>query len=413
MWKAETDIMFKDYKLKNFNFKVLLYVLVLCGISYFAIQSAVTGTANEGLDRKQLYGIAFGLSVVAVMTFVDYHLYMKFFWVFHLINMGLLVATKFFGISRNNAKRWLKLGIQIQPSELSKILLIIVMAALLTKFSDKINKWWTILISVTVSGMAWALIADQPDLSTTIVCVFVFCCMYYLAGLNYKWVGSILAVGGVGAAYLFWAVMTGNMSEKILKTYQQNRIRSFIDKTFDKDLWRQQENSIMAIGSGGLFGKGLNNDSYMSVKNGNFLSEDQTDFIFTIVGEEMGFIGTCAVILLLALLVFECFRVAGKAKDLSGKLLAGGVGSLIAVQSCVNIAVVTGSICNTGLPLPFVSYGLSSLLSLFIGIGLVMNVSMQRPDRDAKQQEFISKQQEQQQKQQQRAQSGAADNGGK
>ena len=139
----------------------------------------------------------------------------------------------------------------------------------------------------------------------------------------------------------------------------------------------QQQNSIMAIGSGLLWGKGLNNDTVFSVKNGNFIPEPQTDFIFAVAGEELGFVGSAAILILLFLIVFECILTGRKAKDLSGRLICGGVAVWVGFQTFVNICVVTGLMPNTGLPLPFVSYGLTSLVSLFIGIGLVLNVGLQ------------------------------------
>ena len=134
----------------------------------------------------------------------------------------------------------------------------------------------------------------------------------------------------------------------------------------------------MAIGSGMLQGKGLNNNTLASVKNGNFLSEEQTDFIFAVIGEELGFIGCIAVIVLIALTVYECLIMAARAKDLMGSLLCVGLASLLAFQSFANIAVATGILPNTGLPLPFISYGVSSLLSVYLGVGVVMNVGLQR-----------------------------------
>ena len=139
----------------------------------------------------------------------------------------------------------------------------------------------------------------------------------------------------------------------------------------------QQTNSEMAIGSGGLWGKGLNNDREDSVKNGNYISEAQTDFIFTIVGEELGFVGTMSVICLIALVTFECFYMGAHAPDMAGRIICCGIGGIIGFQSFVNMGVATRLLPNTGLPLPFVSYGLSSLLSLMAGMGVVFNVGLQ------------------------------------
>ena len=139
----------------------------------------------------------------------------------------------------------------------------------------------------------------------------------------------------------------------------------------------QQLNAMMAVGSGQLFGKGLNNDAVDSVKNGNYISEPQTDFIFAVAGEELGFIGAVCIVLLLLIITVECLRTAKKAKDLSGQLVCVGMASLVGFQSFVNISVVTGLMPNTGLPLPFVSYGLTSLVTLYLGIGFVLNVGLQ------------------------------------
>ena len=140
----------------------------------------------------------------------------------------------------------------------------------------------------------------------------------------------------------------------------------------------------MAIGSGQLFGKGLNNNTLASVKNGNFLSEEQTDFIFAVIGEELGFIGCIVVLLLYAVVVYECLYLAGKAADLEGKVICTGMGVLIAFQGFANIAVATGIFPNTGLTLPFISYGVSSLLSFYCGIGLVLNAGLQRTGREVR-----------------------------
>lgn len=143
----------------------------------------------------------------------------------------------------------------------------------------------------------------------------------------------------------------------------------------------QQNNSIIAIGSGQLKGKGLFNTTIASVKNGNFLSEEQTDFIFAVIGEELGFIGCVVVIALFLLIIYECLMMAARARDLSGRLICVGMATLIAFQAFANIAVATGIFPNTGLPLPFISFGSSSLISIFMGIGLVLNVGLQRETR--------------------------------
>ena len=202
----------------------------------------------------------------------------------------------------------------------------------------------------------------------------IFITLLFVAGLSYKIVAGVLALGVpvsiIGVILILKQALP-------LKDYQYSRILSWLQPSKYADDAYQQQNSIMAIGSGQLWGKGLNNSSIASMKNGNFISEPQTDFIFAVVGEELGFIGCLIVIILLLLIVFECILIAKNAKDLGGRLLCCGMAALIGFQSFINICVTTGLMPNTGLPLPFVSYGLTSLLSLFVGLGLVLNVGLQ------------------------------------
>ena len=205
-----------------------------------------------------------------------------------------------------------------------------------------------------------------------------FCAIIFLSGVNGKIVGTVLVIAI--PVILVFGYFVLQPDSGILETYQYNRIVGFYQKDNEaaKKIRYQQENSLLAIGSGGLTGKGLDNNTITSVKNGNFLSEAHTDFIFTIVGEEMGSIGGAAVIILLFLIVLECFITGAHALDLMGRLFCYGFGVLITIQSFINISVATNLLPNTGLPLPFVSYGLTSLVSLYCGIGIVLNIGLQR-----------------------------------
>jgi len=165
--------------------------------------------------------------------------------------------------------------------------------------------------------------------------------------------------------------------QQLIDHYQQARILAWLHPEEYPDLARQQLNSMVALGSGQLYGKGLNNNVVASVKNGNFLSEPQTDFIFSIAGEELGFLGCCVIIILELLIAVECVNIGRNARDRVGMLIGCGMGILVFFQGFINISVATGLVPNTGLPLPFVSYGLTSLVSFYIGIGLVLNVGLQ------------------------------------
>lgn len=366
--------MFKQYKIKDYRFRLVAYVVFLTIIGILAI-----GSAKESVQSKQIMGLFAGVIIMVIVSLIDYNVILKFrrIWYLAMIVLLGLVLVPGIGKESGGATRWIELGgFQFQPSELCKILLIVFFAAFFMRYRETLNTWKILLFSVILVAIPLALIVSEPDLSTTIVAVLIFIIMIYIAGLTYKIILPILIVA-IPAAIISLILM---LHEKFpfLQPYQYSRILSWWDPDTYSDTSRQQQNSIIAIGSGQLWGKGLNNSSITSLKNGNYLSEPQTDFIFTIIGEELGFVGCVLVVILIMLIVFECIWVAKNARDMGGRLICCGIGSLIGFQSFINIAVTTGLLPNTGLPLPFVSYGLTSLISMFIGIGLVLNVGLQR-----------------------------------
>nr|MCR5719112.1 FtsW/RodA/SpoVE family cell cycle protein [Lachnospiraceae bacterium] len=274
-------------------------------------------------------------------------------------------------------QRWLTLGgITFQPSETAKILLILFLAQFIMKYKEKLNTVKILGALVLLFSIPWFLVFKQPDLSTSIVLLVIFCIIVFIGGIDYKLVLTLICTVLPAIAIVIFLAMQPNIN--ILKDYQKDRIMAFINpEEYANDEAYQQLNSITAIGSGRLNGKGYKNDDISSVKNGNFISEAQTDFIFAVIGEEFGFKGTLTVIILLFLIALECIAVARRAKDPAGAMIAGSIGGLIAFQSFFNIGVATFILPNTGLPLPFVSYGLTSLLSLYIAVGLVLNVRLQ------------------------------------
>ena len=289
----------------------------------------------------------------------------------------MLATVLLFGETRNNATRWLNLGfVQFQPSDLTKILMILFYAKFLMEREDSIKNPKTIIQGVALILPSLALIYMQPNLSTTLCIAALFCALMYMGGLSYKLIGTILAV--IVPAFIILLVIAVQPNQPFLKDYQQERILAWLEpEKYSNDESYQQLNSLRAIGSGQLSGKGYNNDDTMSVKNGNFVLEPQTDFIFAIIGEELGFVGCCAVIFLLLLIVISCILTGLRAKDTEGRIICGGVAALIGIQSFINIGVATMILPNTGLSLPFVSYGLTSLVCFFMGIGFVLNVGLQ------------------------------------
>lgn len=367
--------MFKQYKLKNYKFRLVAYVVLLCIIGVM-----VVGSAKPSVQNKQIIGIAGGLVVMLIVSLIDYGTILKFRRPIYLLAVVLLAVIFIPGVGDNTggATRWIQVtsSFKFQPSEFCKILMIIFFAGFFMKYQDQLNTWKTLLLSLILAGIPLLLIVKEPDLSTTIATTMIFITLLFVAGLSYKIVAGVLAlgvpVGIIGVVLIMKQALP-------LKPYQYKRIMSWLQPSnpaYADDSY-QQQNSIIAIGSGQLWGKGLNNSSITSLKNGDFISEPQTDFIFAIVGEELGFIGCLIVIILLLLIVFECILIAKNAKDLGGRLICCGMAALIGFQSFINICVTTGLMPNTGLPLPFVSYGLTSIMSLFIGLGMVLNVGLQ------------------------------------
>ena len=368
--------MFLDYNFRNYNYRLFLYVLLLNITGVLIIRSA--SNQDAPMVMKQIVGILVGLTAVVILSLVDYHRVVSFAPVIYGASLAFLLAVLVFGVSRGVARRWLVLPVigQIQPSEFVKIGLIVFFAWYFSRYQERVNQFKILFFAGLLFLAAFGLIFLQPNLSTSLVTMVIFLCMLFAAGLSYRWIlGALAVVVPCGALFIY--LLQYNMVP-FLKDYQVRRIMAFIDPANYAEANLQQNNSIMAIGSGMLQGKGLNNNTLASVKNGNFLSEEQTDFIFAVIGEELGFIGCIAVIFLIALTVYECLIMAARAKDLMGSLLCVGLASLLAFQSFANIAVATGILPNTGLPLPFISYGVSSLLSVYLGVGVVMNVGLQR-----------------------------------
>ena len=231
------------------------------------------------------------------------------------------------------------------------------------------------MISLGLLGVPLLLIYREPDLSTTIVTAATFCVIIFVAGLSFKIIGGILLVA-IPSVILFFSIIM-RPGQTLLKDYQLNRIMAWLRPAEYTEQAYQQQNSIIAIGSGQLYGKGLNNNMVSSVKGGNFIAEPQTDFIFAVAGEELGFLGCCLIVILELLIVLECIRIGRRARDMAGTLFCCGLASLIMLQSFLNISVATGLMPNTGITLPFVSYGVTSLMSLCIGIGIVINIGLQ------------------------------------
>lgn len=369
--------MLKQYRIRNFNFKLMFMVIALAVIGIIAV-----GSAEETLQSRQIAGFSIGLFLMLVLSLFDYSVILNFYWIIYVFNLFLLSLVIFIGDEGGGAQRWLELegvGIRFQPSEIAKVFLILFFAQFIMKHREKLNTFKYISLCIVLFMIPAFLVYKQPDLSTTVVICLIFSTLMFVGGLSWKVILGVLAVA-IPSAIIFITLIL-QPDQKIFTentAYQGNRIIAFFHKEeYANTLGYQQEYSIMAIGSGQLTGKGYKNNQISSVKNADFIAEQQTDFIFAVIGEEFGFAGACVVIFLLLFISIECFLTAHKAKDLAGTIIAAGVGALLGFQGFINIGVVTYLLPNTGLPLPFLSYGLTSLISSFIGIGFVLNVGLQ------------------------------------
>ncbi len=367
--------MFKSlerYQLKDYKFGLIVLLVATSGLG-----AVIVGSAQESLRNKQIGGIAIGLAALVVVSLFDYIWVLNFYWLTYAASIILLLLVFFFGDNALGATRWFEIGgFRFQPSEVVKILLILFFARYIEKYQKELNTPKMLISLVVLAAIPLVLIVGQPDLSTTIVTAAMICAIIFVGGLSYKNIGAILAVG-IPVVVIFISIVIQS-DQNLIENYQRDRIMAWLQpEEYALDDAYQQTNSIIAIGSGQLSGKGLNNNEVASVKNGNFISEPQTDFIFAVAGEELGFIGSCVIVGSLFLITIYCFVIGNRARDLSGRLICTGMGTLIGFQSFVNISVATGIFPNTGLTLPFYSYGLTSLISLFIGMGFVMNVALQ------------------------------------
>ncbi len=371
--------MFRHYNFRKFDYISPLIVTCLFIFSYYVIGSASRANLEEGTSSfatKQLYGFVLGFILMLIVSMIDYHIIGKLVPLVYLANIGLLLAVFFVGIRINEATRWIPIiaGYTIQPSEFAKFFMVVVLAKYFDKFEKRINNIFVLLFSVILMVIPVILIAKQPDLSTSLVLVFLLAIMIFGGGISYKYIIALALIAIPMATILIAYIQTDD--QILLQNYQKERILAMIDPDeYEQSTAFQTQKSVQAIGSGQLEGKGL----YQGKLNQyNYLSESETDFIFAIIGEEFGFIGCSGVLFLLLLLLIRVLYIAKDSQDLMGRLLVVGFVGIIAFHTFINVGVATAIVPNTGLPLPFVSSGLSALWTNMLMLGMILNVSMQR-----------------------------------
>ena len=366
--------MIKQYKLRFYNFRLVLLLIAISSIGVVLVTSA-----RADLRNKQLVGLILGLVVMVVLSLMDYSWILNFQWIMYGVNIVMLLGVRLFGSNAGGATRWLQIGgFRFQPTELSKIIIILFFAKFFMDHEEDLNTLKVLAEAAVLLAIPLVLIYAQPDMKNTIMVTLVFCILLYMAGLRYRIIGGAILIA-IPLIIIFLSIVV-QPDQKLIQDYQRKRIMSFLypeNEEYSENI-EQQNNSKTAIASGELVGKKLTgDDSTSSVNEGNFVAENQTDFIFAVAGEEYGFIGCTVVVCLLMAIALECIRMSFRAKDMAGRILCCGIGSIVALQSFLNICVATGLAPNTGTPLPFVSYGLTSLISLYIGMGIVLNVGLQ------------------------------------
>ena len=364
------------FNIKQYNYKRLDISLILVVAILISVGSYLINIVDSSLLLKQLLGVFLGIIVCATIALIDYHTICNLAVILYGVGLLLLVLVQIpgIGVTYYGATRWLDLKIvQIQPSEICKVIMIVVMAYYFTLVQDTLNTTKSILIALAIMALPIILIFIQPDLSSSLVLVFFFIVMIYAAGISYRIIVPFLVIAIPTLIALVWYVC--QPYQILISKYQQRRILGLLYPDEYTDIMFQQNKSIKIISNGKIYGLlgGGSTEDLGCLK----MPIVESDFIFSAAGEVLGFIGASILLILLLVLVFRCLNVAKRAKDYTGKLICIGVSAMFMFQVFANIGVVTRLLPNTGLPLPFISYGLSALLSYMAAIGLVLNVGLQ------------------------------------
>jgi hypothetical protein len=372
-----------DYDFKQYDLRLLFLMIILNTVGIFIVRSAISAESfKDPLVVRQILGSFVGLSMCIGISLFDYRKLCKFSPYIYAASILLLAGVRIYGTaSGHGAMRWITVPVlgKIQPAEFVKVALILFFAEYLQKTKEDINTAHGLLLEGVYLLLPVGLVLIQPNLSTAIIMTVIVFAMTYASPLKLRFVMVFLGMAAVVLLLLFYLFSSGLYDKiPILQGYQVQRILTFLKPDENSSGYAQQMYSIMAIGSGMFKGKGLFNHSIFSVKNGNFLVEEDNDFIFAVIGEELGFRGSIIIIILFLLIIIECLIIAYRAKTLSGRLICVGVMAWIGFQTYTNIAVATGLFPNTGITLPFFSRGVSSLLSVYFGFGIVLNVALQR-----------------------------------
>jgi rod shape determining protein RodA len=358
----------RAYDLQLTVYAALLVAVGLVMAYTNSVEAGTTVLASGSIFQRALMWTGIGLVVFLVMTAFDYRWLKTLAWPLYLVNVGLLVMTLAIGSGVGGSARWVELGpLTFQFSELAKILMIIVLATYLGNREGRLDSLGAIFGACLLMVPPLILVMMQPDLGTSLVLASILAGMLFMSGASLRWLLAG-ALGVVAAVPIAW--------NYVLRDYQQNRILSFLNPAADtQGSGFQVFQSQMTVGSGGILGTGLTNGAQA---RGGFLPVQESDFVFAVLAQELGFLGALVVFLLIMALLWRILACAWRSRDPFGTLFGAGLASAILFQVFVNVGMVIGITPVTGIPLPFISHGGASLISLAIGLGVIQSINLRQ-----------------------------------
>ncbi len=362
-------VAWRDFDVQLFVYAVLLATLGLT-MAYSNTAAQLGGDVAQGGTTfvRGLVWAVVALVAFAAATSFDYTWLKAFSWPIYLVNLALLVASLLLGSSDAVSARWVSIfGLQFQFSEIAKILMIVVLARYLSDNDRRLDSLAGIVGACLIVIPPWVLVLLQPDLGTSLVFIAVLVGMLFMGGASLRWLGA-LAAATLAALPLIWTY--------VLHDYQRERLTSFLDPAKDPlGAGFQLLTAQRAVTDGGLLGAGLTNGAQ---SQSNLLPVQSTDFVFAVLAEELGFIGCIVVFLLFAALLWRILAIAWRSRDPFGLMVGAGVASMILFQIVVNVGMVLGVMPITGIPLPFITHGGASLVSIAIGLGILESIAMRQ-----------------------------------
>lgn len=375
--RIENWMQIKRYNWRNYDLFLVVIVLILSLISSYVI-SIVNPLISI---HRQMVGVLAGLFIVAFFSLIDYHDLCLYIPIIYIITTLMAAATKLSPLGDDKTTgsyRWLDFKlISFQPSEICKIVLILTLAAFFAKKREDLSSFKNFFLASLLAVIPTGFILIQTDLSSSIVMLVILAMMLASSGIGHKILAPVAAVIVPIIGFLFWYIQQPN--QILLKGYQLDRIMGWLHpENQELGVMYQQNNSVLSIASGRLYGKMLEGSD--GVRNYTSVDVTESDFIWTPISEEFGFIGCMVILILLSIIIIKSFITAKNAKDYMGMMIAVGIGAMFCFQTFFNIGVATSILPNTGLPLPFLSNGLTSLISNMMAIGILLNIGVQ-PNR--------------------------------